>query len=64
MKMPKARTRRYIYGVAMAAVPLLVAIGVVSDDLAPLVVAMAGAILVPGMALANATDDRQTNGES
>lgn len=47
--------RRYIYGVSLALLPLLIALGVITDELAPLIVAALGAILVPGLAAANVT---------
>lgn len=42
--------RRWIYGVATAALPLLVAYGILDAKDAPLWVAVAGSLLVPGMA--------------
>lgn len=49
--------RRYVYGVARAVLPLLIAYGVVADNLAPSIVAALGAILVPELARRNVTDD-------
>lgn len=48
---PAART--YLYGIALAVLPLLVYYGLVSDEDAPLWAALVGAILVPGVAFAN-----------
>lgn len=48
---PAART--YLYGIALAALPLLVYFGIVTEDDAPLWAALVGAILVPGVAFAN-----------
>lgn len=45
--------RRYIYGVALVVVPLLIYYGLVSEEAAPLWVALVSAILVPGLAAAN-----------
>lgn len=45
--------RKWIYGVALVAVPLLVAYGIIDENLAPLWIALIGAIFVPGLALAN-----------
>lgn len=45
--------RKRIYQVALAGVPLLVAYGYLEQAKAPLVIALAGAILAPSMALAN-----------
>ena len=42
--------RRWIYGVATAVIPLLIAYGAVDDKTAPLWVALVAAVLVPGMA--------------
>lgn len=55
------RTRRWIYGIAVAAVPLLVAYGVVAESDAALWIGLAGAVLgggVPALATAN-TDVRE-----
>lgn len=49
--------RRYIYGVSLAAIPLLVALGILEDEIAPLVIALIGAIIAPGLALANLSPD-------
>lgn len=45
--------RRWVYGVALAVVPLLTAYGLVSEDHAPLWVSLISAVLVPTLALAN-----------
>lgn len=50
--------RQWIYGVAMVALPLLVAYGVLDDAQAPLWAAVIGAVLVPGLALTHT--DRST----
>lgn len=55
---PSPTTRKYIYGIALALLPLLIAYGVLSEEHAPLWAAAIGAVLVPGMAWAN------TDGES
>jgi hypothetical protein len=52
-----AHLRRWIYGVSLAAVPLLVALGILEDAIAPLVIALVGAVVAPGLALANVTAD-------
>lgn len=51
------RTRRYIYGVSVAALPLLIALGVITDALAPSLIAFLGAALVPGLAASNTPSD-------
>ncbi|MSS45920.1 hypothetical protein FYJ43_07690 [Cutibacterium sp. WCA-380-WT-3A] len=49
--------RRWLYGVATAAIPLLIAVGAISDEQAPLWVALIGAVLVPGVALSATVPD-------
>ena len=52
----KPETRRWVYGIAVAAVPLLVAYGVIAESDAALWVGLAGAVLgtgVPALAAAN-----------
>lgn len=55
LKPPSPTARRYIYGIAAAGLPLLIAYGVLSQEHAPLWLALIGAILIPGMAWANTT---------
>lgn len=55
LKNPSPTTRRYIYGVAVAVLPLLIAYGIIEEHTAPLWVAALGSILVPGMAWSNTT---------
>lgn len=50
--------RRYVYGVARAALPLLILAGVIAESWAPSIVAVLGAALVPELARRNVTDDR------
>lgn len=45
--------RRWVYGVALAVVPLLTAYGLISETMAPLWISLVSAVLVPGLALAN-----------
>lgn len=49
--------RRYLYRVAKYAVPLLIALGYLTESLAPLILALLGAILVPEVAGRNVNDD-------
>jgi hypothetical protein len=56
-----AHTRRWIYTICLAAVPLLVALGILEDQLAPLVIALVGAVVAPGLALANITPEDITH---
>lgn len=44
--------RSWLYGIATAIIPLLSAYGIISDQTAPLWIALAGAILATGTALA------------
>lgn len=53
--------RRYIYGISLAAIPLLVALGIVEEQIAPLIVALVGAVVAPGLALANMSPDAEPN---
>jgi hypothetical protein len=55
--------RKWLYGVALAGVPLLVAYGVVSEDAAPLWVAMIGAALAPAVALGHLTPEEDDQAE-
>jgi hypothetical protein len=52
-----AHIRRWVYGVAIAAIPLLVAFGIIEESQAPLWVALVAAVIAPGLALANVTPD-------
>ena len=45
--------RVWVYGIALVLMPLLVFYGIVSNAAAPLWIALVGAILVPGLAVAN-----------
>lgn len=56
-----AHTRRWIYGVALTVVPLLVAYGVLDDSAAPLWIALVGALVAPALALGNITPDGSGN---
>ena len=43
--------RRWVYGIAIAALPLLIAYGILDEQTAPLWAAAIGAILVPTLAV-------------
>lgn len=45
--------RKWVYGIALAVMPLLVAYGIISEQTAPLWVSLVSAVLVPSLALAN-----------
>ena len=47
--------RKWIYGVCLAAVPILVLYGVIDESAAPLWIALIGALVAPSLALANMT---------
>lgn len=49
--------RKWLYGVVLAAVPLLVAYGVIEESMAPLWIAAVAAVLAPAMALSHLTPD-------
>ena len=53
--------RKWIYGIALAVLPLLIAYGVLSAEQAPLWIALVGAILVPGLAVTH-TDTSTSSG--
>ena len=58
------RVRRWIYGIAIAVLPLLIAYGLIDDSTAALWAAVIGAVLVPGLALGHVTDDHTTGQEA
>lgn len=49
--------RRYIYGIATAGMPLLIAVGYVTENLAPIVLGVIASVLVPDLARRNVADD-------
>ena len=53
--------RKWIYGVALAGIPLLVAFGIIEESQAPLWVAFVAAVIAPGLALANMAPDDDQN---
>lgn len=58
------QARKWIYGVALAVVPLLTAYGLISETTAPLWVSLVSAVLVPGLALANTPPSSSGEGYS
>jgi len=53
--------RKYLYGISVVLIPLLVAYGAISSNMAPLWIAVVGAILTPTLALNNLTPpDKET----
>ena len=58
-----SKHRKHLYMVCLAAIPLLVFYGLVSQDAAPLWIALIGAVVAPTVALKNITpnvDDQAT----
>ena len=48
-----AKWRKYLYGVSAAAIPVLVVIGWVSDEVAPALLGLVNAVFIGGLAFAN-----------
>ena len=48
-----AKWRKYLYGLSVATVPVLVIVGWVSDELAVALLGLANAIFIGGLAFAN-----------
>lgn len=48
-------TRKWIYGICLAVVPLLVLYGVIDEAAAPLWIAVIGAVVAPTLALTHLT---------
>ena len=48
-----AKWRKYLYGVSAAAIPVLVVIGWVSDEVAPALIGLINAVFIGGLAFAN-----------
>ncbi len=62
---PNREVRKWIYGIALTVIPLLVAYGIVDESTAALWAALVGAVVAPGLALFNLTptDDVTYNHE-
>jgi hypothetical protein len=52
-----AGNRKLLYRISLALIPLLVFYGVISQDAAPLWIALVGSVFAPMLALANITPD-------
>ena len=52
-KLTSREGRKSLYLISVAAIPLLVFYGVITQDAAPLWIALVGSILAPSMALAH-----------
>jgi hypothetical protein len=59
-KLMSREGRKYIYIVSLAVIPLLVFYGVISEDAAPLWIALAGAVIAPVMALSHLSPEDPT----
>lgn len=59
-KLMSREGRKYIYIVSLAVIPLLVAYGVIDEEVAPLWVALAGAVIAPVVALTHLTPKEPT----
>ena len=55
--------RKWLYGIALTVVPLLVAYGVVEESAAPLWIALVGSLVAPSLALSHLTPDLPPPGE-
>ena len=62
-KLMSRNGRKWLYGVALTVVPLLVAYGVIEESAAPLWVALVGSLLAPSLALTHLTPDLPPAGE-
>jgi len=51
--------RKWVYTLSLALIPLLVFYGVISEDAAPLWIALIGAVIAPTMALTHMTPPDQ-----
>lgn len=49
----KPETRQYLYTILLMAMPILTATGLLTDNMAPLVIGLAGAVLAVGVASGN-----------
>lgn len=50
--------RAYVYRVALAIIAVLVGVGVLTDEMAPLVIGLLAALLPTGLAVANTSTSR------
>ncbi|WP_285103895.1 hypothetical protein [Promicromonospora sp. MEB111] len=57
LRKPTAGERRYLYGIALAAGPLLIGYGLMTAEQWPLWAALVTAVAGPGLAIANVPAD-------
>lgn len=55
--------RKWVYGICLAVVPLLVLYGVIDSEAAPLWIAVIGAIVAPTLALTHLTPKEDSGDE-
>jgi len=60
-KLTSREARKSLYLVSLAAIPLLVFYGVITEDSAPLWIALVGSILAPTMALTHMNPKESDN---
>lgn len=53
------RGRKYLYGVALAVLPIVTAAGIITEELAALYATLLGAILVPWLGLVDTSNNEQ-----
>jgi hypothetical protein len=51
--------RKWLYGISVTAIPLLVGYGVLSEHIAPLWIAFAGSFLAPTLALSHLSPEEE-----
>lgn len=54
----KGQTRRYVYGIMTAVLPILVGYGIIENKDAPLFIALLGSVLVPQLAMQNTSKEQ------
>lgn len=55
------RGKKYLYGVALAGLPILTAYGIITEEIAALYATLLGAILVPWLGLVDTAHNEQEN---
>lgn len=52
------KTRKYLYSIAVVVIPLLVTLGIVTESIAPQILAVVGSLLGFGLASVNTDPDQ------
>ena len=60
-KLMSREGRKWLYGIALTVVPLLVAYGIIEKSAAPLWIALIGSLLAPTLALTHLTPEEDEN---